>query len=340
MADDRIRSLDGLRALAVLAVILFHTTHVSSAFGAGGVRLFFVLSGFLITGILLKARDSEDRAYAWRAFYARRALRIFPLAYVVLALAWVAGIEAVRDHPASYALYLENWTMAREGLHLHTAHFWSLAVEEQFYLAWPLLMLWTPRRALLPLMIACVIVAGVYRIAESGVGASIATLARMDALACGAVLALVRVPSWVGLFGLGLLPFAITNEWGAVLLSGTAVQLAGQGPQAIRRALSWRPLVYVGTISYGVYVIHPFVPMLIRQTPLWRILPEYGLQHFAVVTSATILLASISWFLMEQPLNNLKRYVPYQRHRPTPIMARPRRVTARLAPPPPAPKLS
>jgi peptidoglycan/LPS O-acetylase OafA/YrhL len=119
-AVGRMPRLDGLRAIAVLAVLLAHgalnaTTSTALLFplGGAGVRLFFVLSGFLITGILLDQRTRADamgasRSQIWRAFYIRRALRIFPLAYVVLAAAWIVGTDEMRSHGWWYVTYTSN----------------------------------------------------------------------------------------------------------------------------------------------------------------------------------------------------------------------------------------
>src|SRR5262245_40564992 len=152
MNSDRVRALDGLRALAVLAVIVEHGTvhgprEPQWVFELGqlapaGVRLFFVLSGFLITGILLKARAEADARSAGKAriisaFYARRALRIFPLAYTAMAIGWLIGLPAMREFAAWYLSYTINigfavapgaGTTGAIGL----GHFWSLAIEEQF----------------------------------------------------------------------------------------------------------------------------------------------------------------------------------------------------------------
>jgi peptidoglycan/LPS O-acetylase OafA/YrhL len=177
---SRLTSLDGLRGLAVLSVVLFHTLRLQNAgvFGEiwkrfhgsawAGVDLFFVLSGFLITGILLDSRGQENY---FRNFYARRTLRIFPLYYTVLAVAllvvpFVVGFPRL---PAAYPRLLENqlwlWTYTQNYLQATTAHtlpgfghFWSLAVEEQFYWFWPLVVCLLPRKALLRFcLIVCAI---------------------------------------------------------------------------------------------------------------------------------------------------------------------------------------
>ncbi len=159
MTATRIRALDGLRALAVLAVVLEHfgPVHLAELVHPGrlGVRLFFVLSGFLITGILLEARAAGGPAATGsilRAFFVRRALRLLPLFYVVLAISCVFS-PSVREGWLWHATYQTNHYIAiLGGWPTAFAHAWSLAVEEQFYLVWPWIILLLPLRALGPAM--------------------------------------------------------------------------------------------------------------------------------------------------------------------------------------------
>lgn len=141
--------LDGLRAFAVGLVIYSHWMPGHYQFklpwGSAGVQLFFVLSGFLITGILLRCRTSVARLSALRAFYVRRILRIFPLFYCVLLLAYVLNIEPVRETVFWHLPYLSNFYFFSIGRwDGDISHFWSLAVEEQFYLFWPAIVMFVP----------------------------------------------------------------------------------------------------------------------------------------------------------------------------------------------------
>lgn len=317
----RVAALDGLRAIAVGLVLLNHTLPESwfpaHTFGPGntGVRLFFVLSGYLITGILLSSRReaeamSQPQHQVWLAFYLRRALRIFPLAYAVLLVAYLAGADGVREHTWVYALYLENWWIARDlAGHWGTTHFWSLAVEEQFYLVWPLLMLWLPRRTLFGVTLSIVVGAAVLRVALGpySLEAYMWTPARMDALAWGALLAQTSWSSWLGLAAVPLVSFTATAELGMVIVSGAVIQVAVNGPAWVRQALTVKPLVYIGTISYGVYVLHWLIVVALPM------LPAPGAARLIIVSTLTILVASVSWQVFERPLNDLKRFVPYVR---------------------------
>ena len=160
----RLTALDGLRGIAVTLVIAYHSLalgaedhHAFEPFhpGSFGVRLFFVLSGYLITGIFIKARtDAEAADWPLRrvllAFYLRRVLRIFPVAYLCILVAWLIGDRSVTRYAAWYLTYAQNILFADVGWQGKLTHFWSLAVEEQFYLVWPFLALWLPRRFFVP----------------------------------------------------------------------------------------------------------------------------------------------------------------------------------------------
>jgi peptidoglycan/LPS O-acetylase OafA/YrhL len=210
-------ALDGVRGLAILLVLFYHTTVVEPGawwatvlhgvwrnFGWTGVDLFFVLSGFLITGILV---DTQSSPHYLRNFYARRVLRIFPLYYVYLVAVLVIGprlssqfAEAVRvgDEAWSYWLYLQNYIAAWHGEWPHGQlfdHLWSLAIEEQFYLVWPLVVLLCNRRALKYVAIGLLGLSLCARLALDAHGASpvaiyVLTFTRLDGLALGAWIAL------------------------------------------------------------------------------------------------------------------------------------------------------
>ncbi|MEO7963295.1 MAG: acyltransferase [Gemmatimonadaceae bacterium] len=211
-------ALDGVRGVAIALVVLHTFCGVARESGSSvldavrgvalagwsGVQLFFVLSGFLITGILIDDRDRAGRAGYFRRFYIRRTLRIFPLYYAVLAI-WLiliplSGIEPAlgvqaRAHGAWYWLYLSNWVnpfgIGVDGL----SHFWSLAVEEQFYLIWPLIVATLVRRRLSALCTVLLIATPFVRLALLAAGLPALApyeflIARWDALAAGALLAI------------------------------------------------------------------------------------------------------------------------------------------------------
>jgi len=203
-------AFDGLRAVAVIGVLLSHGDERTWSLGWSGVILFFVLSGFLITGLLLDAKGADPRYF--RNFYARRALRIFPVYYLVLAMtvlfvAWLVpgSRAAILSGPFSgdwgwFAVYLQNYTMPTLApstpLPRLLAHTWSLAVEEQFYLLWPAVVWCCSRRALAATCLVMLVAGPASRSAVfAWSGNPFLALAALpgqcDALAAGALLALL-----------------------------------------------------------------------------------------------------------------------------------------------------
>jgi len=339
----RIRQLDGLRALAVMAVIQQHwgAAAVNQAIGPGGlgVNCFFVLSGFLITGILLRARTGGDPGEALRTFYIRRALRIFPAYYLVLVLGSLVS-RHVSDDWLWHVFYLSNVRLAidREWPGA-AAHLWSLSVEEQFYLVWPAVVLFTARRWLELLMLAIVAAAPIWRglilTATGGNDFAAANLlpGASDCLAMGAWLACRRertsspLPPYVVYAGVllwlaGRVGSDLVPGWRLGLLAGStasALIFVGLVDHIVRngsgtRWLAWRPLVHVGVVSYGVYLFHNFVPAFADAVSpdLASWMYAHGAGPFVTVAALSVGLATISWIVVERPLNELKDRVPLQ----------------------------
>jgi peptidoglycan/LPS O-acetylase OafA/YrhL len=346
-------ALDGLRGIAVLLVLGFHFLHLDGAVGhpldravlgiarAGwcGVDLFFVLSGFLITGILLDAKGNPG----WLSvFWARRALRIFPLHYAYLGALFLlapmllpaAGFAVAPGVQAWFWGYAGNVLFALrgtfDGAPRFTAHLWSLAVEEQFYLLWPLVVALLSRRGVAWACALAVVAAATLRIALLSHGPAFANAAyvlmpcRMDALAVGGlVAALARSEDGLArlrrLAPATLLVAAAVVGWVAIWRGGLfggdpEVQRWAFGPLAfgfaavlvlaitcdpatpLARGLSWRWLRSVGRISYGLYVLHYPVFQLIEARGLRASsLPPLLGSHLpaAIAVSAVALSASV-----------------------------------------------
>ena len=267
-------ALDGFRGLAILAVMLSHFLNAGHAVteeswwgrvllgGFVGVDMFFVLSGFLITGILLDARVTTARGFG--VFYARRALRIFPLYYASLALVFLLR-PAGPDSPWWDRTFASNlgatwkgrWLVSPEGFDL--GHFWSLAVEEQFYLVWPFLVAALGRRHLPKICLACLVIAPVihfaFHFSGNAPAAYLFTPVRLHTLAAGAWLALafrdpvrwdfvrrhakpvLLVTATISLAALifprhlSLVPFS-PFLWGSALVLSVASPAAGHSPLA------------------------------------------------------------------------------------------------------------
>ncbi len=349
---DRRPQLDGLRAIACAAVMFSHFAPEEwllqrmLPWGTMGVHLFLVLSGFLITAILL---DSRERATGHGAvsnqlkqFYVRRFLRIFPLYYALLFTLYLLNYGIMRDTFTIHLLYLQNLWRCFENVHFIN-HLWTLAVEEQFYLLWPWAVLFLPRRALPHAMFALIAIAMLCRLTAwtletSYLYLNIFTLSNLDTLGAGAFLAWrwrtnesqpispatarLMVASGVGLLlMIGYLSLCHPTERNTLLLIlGSAsvllfvplIDAAARGTTGqLGVLLNLPPLVYLGKISYGLYVLHPFVETLYDHVSTQTMLPQFWLIRIPLLAAASILLAALSWHLFEYPINKLKRYFPY-----------------------------
>jgi peptidoglycan/LPS O-acetylase OafA/YrhL len=353
--------IDGLRCFAVLIVVWVHAGSgrlitFPGLRGAGlyGVWLFFTLSGFLITRILLRERDRmASGALALRQalaiFYTRRFLRIFPIYYGLLAVLAIANVPHVRAELAWDLSYLSNWmVVARQVDRPTLGHLWSLAVEEQFYLVWPLLILLVPRSVLIRVLTLTIVLAVMSRgaislLTDSTITIVEPTTSNLDLLGLGALLAwhwhthptagAERRELLRGALGIGLLCIAVTvvlslsgrgfklmsmiDPLGVGLVAVWMVDRCAAGVRGpMRRVLEARPVRHVGVISYGVYLYHEVLLSGLRH---WdtaggtepATFAERGPLFFVIVLSTTIAAASLSWFAVERPLNALKRYVPY-----------------------------
>lgn len=345
LSARRIPELDGVRGLAILLVLAVHFGLTANPpeplysllrLGWSGVDLFFVLSGFLITGILLDTRDSPRY---FRSFYMRRALRIFPLYYayigafffLVLPLAHALH-RPVPPGPVQgwYWLYLSNWVSALGPDYAFLSHLWSLSIEEQFYLLWAPIVFWLGRRWL-PWFCSLLIVAApllrcvwrehpyspefLYRL----------TPFRVDTLAWGALLAIVvrdevwlrRLLAWAkplavgagaGLAGL-FACFGTRNSQPVIAVAGYTlfgilyffVVLSGYRGWAPFRASLLRTF---GRYSYGVYVLHfPLVGYFyLAMTPVAAAVGAVpaALAGFLLGSALAFGLARLSWIVLEQ----------------------------------------
>jgi peptidoglycan/LPS O-acetylase OafA/YrhL len=343
--------LDGLRALAVITVMIGHfcgDTTLSKFVGYGdtGVVIFFCLSGFLITGILLDLKElPQNRGRLLLVFYARRMLRIFPIYYLVIAIAVVAGSAPVIAALPRLLTYTANYV---PGLPVIRdlgpfPHLWSLSVEEQFYVAWPALIFLVPRRFLPAAILAVVCSSAAFKVFGTLSGASNYVLFRsvfscMDSLAAGAALALLRpiLPRIFDTLGSRILAGSIAlvgaltavrfwvdaDPWyrghellgviyfqSIILLSCAAIMASVSGKRwLLTTALESSPLVYIGRISYGLYIYHYVMPYVAAV-----LVPRYLYTRFPTLTLVVLSLAaaSLSWFIVEKRFLSLKRFFPY-----------------------------
>jgi len=330
--------LDSLRAFAVAAVLASHFWLPDLQLASLGVRLFFVLSGFLLTSILLRERCASEENYLPRRkvlfdFYVRRILRIWPAYYFALIAAMILGAGSIAGTFAWHAFFASNILFFREQRWFPiTAHLWTLSVEEQFYLLLPLLILFVSRRLLRPIVIASIAVAIAYRLAVARNVPSptfyfVLPIAQLDALGAGTLLAMIqqsdyhlnwrRLFVWslpvAALFTIGVIPGNVPSALGqsicllpmVALVSGAGTQMEGLAG----RVLKARPIVALGRISYGIYLYHLFVAAAFDKLADFLGLPHVpdGPYRFLLFFCATVTVAAFSWLIIEWPALSLRR---------------------------------
>lgn len=313
--------LDGLRAIAVIAVLLSHWIPGFGStvnWGVSGVYLFFTISGYVITRGLLKEVERNGEI-SFSKFFLKRALRIWPIYFLTLAFSCFVWPGIPEGHIWWHVFFASNFLMALEGTYSFPVHHWSLAVEQQFYLLWPFVVA-IAHRKLLPWCAAMLVVAPLSRwffVQVENIPASIFTFSsNLDCLAIGAVIAIAESKNvslrplgrWVGgLCAIGfiwVLAEALSGDRGpeyiflGSLTSGLSLFLIGAASPSslLYRALSSKPLVFIGKISYGIYIYHMLIGISIEKLglgPAWTA---------TVAGGFTLLVSTASWYLIERPL--------------------------------------
>jgi peptidoglycan/LPS O-acetylase OafA/YrhL len=331
--------IDGLRALAILPVVLFHAFPNLLPGGFIGVDIFFVISGYLITTILLK--DIEAGNYSIKTFYARRVRRIFPALGLVLLFCLVLGwvvltaneYRPLGKHAAGGAGFIANFMFWKEAGYFDAAgdtkpllHLWSLGIEEQFYIVWPILLYFFAKRSwnVLSLILVVALLSfglNVWLVGSNPSAAFYSPLSRSWELALGAFWAYqVMHPAKVFtsiierhgslVSGLGLLMvvigFVVINEsrafpgWWALLPALGSALLIASGPHGFvnRFVLSQRIFVWVGLISFPLYLWH--WPLLSFARIIYSETPPVDVRVVLVILS--IALAALTYYLIEKPI--------------------------------------
>lgn len=362
-----IAGLDGLRAIAFLIVFFFHTRNLP--FGWLGVQLFFVLSGFLITDILLRMKEKLPRRDFFIKFYGRRFLRIFPLYYLYLILLalLIFALPVIKLNALNAELgtgFLNQiWVAAfyvYDFFHASAffersrffTHLWSLSVEEQFYLLWPLLIFLTPREKFRQLCFTAIGMGFIFRLlitliyrsqafpfllSDPQQAVNVLPFSHLDAFAFGAYISRFELPRprlqlialsiFIPLIGLltdyaskGTISTALGYDlpmtgfykevWGYTLLNYLFAVLiyCVAHTNLFTQILDSAPLRYLGKISYGLYVYHygviAIVAAIFRKYDL-----AYSLrspQMFFTAMSITLIIATVSFYMLEKPLIDLK----------------------------------
>lgn len=347
------KNLDGIRAIAVLMVMVFHffqdlvphskivsVLSTASLFGRTGVTLFFVLSGFLISRILL---NTKKEVGFFTNFYLRRILRIFPLYYLGLTLYYYlipsilhTGIPSVHQQ-FFYFIYLQGFADAFGWNAVGPIHFWSLAVEEHFYLFWPFVIYSFSNKNLTKFIIGILIASLLIRVfmLNNGYPVVYFTFARFDSLAAGALLAILEQKNafrtsntikYIILLGITFIPTILmlayfkgeSNKFVEMIkysflsffyFSVIGIVLSVKKDHLINKILKTKLLSYTGKISYGLYVYHPLIFSIFNRT---RITSNLVLDFIAKFTLA-FLVSAISYSLFESPFLRLKKHFKYNR---------------------------
>lgn len=356
---ERLPALDGLRGFAALSVVLLHLTsqvHAPSlpahaikrifSFGWTGVDLFFVLSGFLITGLLVTAKGSTNY---FRVFYARRTLRILPLYYAALIVLF--GVPLIVTLPQNLVVpwrdqlwfwfYFQNYHWLGDQFAGWTGHLWSLAIEEQFYLVWPLVILLASRKQALWVCLGLLLVGVSYRTYAWNTFPRLDTYyftqARMDGLAIGSAIALLSgerewlsrlrstapMVAMIGVIVFGIISFnlfglrhrlaPLTFTSIDFFYASALVVALEDTPRRTAAILRSRFLRFYGRYSYALYVIHvPAMPVMSHFGVNIETLSIGGsvlaglLLYIAIVLPVVTILAWLSWHLFEKHFLKLK----------------------------------
>jgi peptidoglycan/LPS O-acetylase OafA/YrhL len=349
-----IKSLDGVRAIAALLVLIFHFSQYAifqsdwgkllqkiGYLGQTGVSLFFVLSGFLITRILF---DQIHSTHYWKNFIIRRSLRIFPLYYLYLICEYfIAPFLTNTPSPDIslqwyYWFYLQDFATTFRWPSAGPKHFWSLAVEEHFYLAWPFIVLYYKIKKLIQPIIAIIIISALVRflLAYFQYQTYFFTFARMDEIALGALLAWMEKNQklnffqqksfYTALLSVGALSVVLWGIFSSdglliiqvfkynlisilyLLIIGKIITLGDH--HWLTKVLCTSFFSYTGKISYGLYVYQ-------ATAVIWGLTHGYANKPWLFLTSLIFfcyLIATISFYLFEQPILKLKNRFTYSSH--------------------------
>jgi peptidoglycan/LPS O-acetylase OafA/YrhL len=370
-AIEYLPSIDGLRGIAILLVVWYHAPFLFSdgtrfpqeillgnfqmifwglsLAGWIGVDLFFVVSGFLITSILLRSRDAGS---SLQVFWCRRGLRILPLAVLYLSILQLntvlhdpLGVLSHFDEWLVYLFYFGNVHIALHGWQpVVIMILWSLAVEEQFYIAWPVLVHWLSRKRLFVLSVVIIALSplarGLVSYTYGYPAVYVFTLCRLDAIASGAVLALlINSQRWnaqtiIACRKLAPLAFFVLLTTFVVPLSPSFPQMRPQiftlfgytwigiafavlvGASLRCEGWAWsllnaRVLTFVGKRCYGLYLWHALMAGLVKKLADTSFVPLGFYWQLSLWLFGLLVVASMSWSFFEQPILNLKRLVPY-----------------------------
>lgn len=332
--------LDGLRFIAVFLVILSHwfpKTHFLNYLpnGSIGVTIFFVLSGFLISSILFnykqkikKGKVNNRKALA--IFYIRRSLRIFPIYYILIIFLYFYGYSTIKENFGYFLTYTSNILMFKNQTSYGTiSHLWTLAIEEQFYLFWPFIVLFVRKKfikVIIPILILIAVFSQFYMNLNFEYY-NYLTFNAFDAFGFGSLLAffhtfekenlvVYRNILWgllavVSLFFILNINFFTSQTLTSILTTLLLIFIlnAKNKNSYPSKFLRIPTLRYIGKISYGIYLFHTFIPGFMRNYYQLYLPTFLKNQYFisGVNFGIVILVATVSWYVIESPINSIKK---------------------------------
>lgn len=349
--SGRWNQLDALRAIAMAGIFSHHFAGESlgrkaSMFGTIGLYTFLSMSGFLTTVVLLRDRKTaEENGLSLRSvlgqFYLRRALRLFPVFYLVIILGIIFDVGPARQIWVWLVTHTVNFYLASAGTWKaggQFAHLWSLAAQEHFYILWAPLVLFTPRKYLKTSIFCLAILGPLYRMWGAWhnfnhVAIRTVSLSCLDSLGMGALMGVVVsekrqwpvIIQWIRWLAVPLGVAGVSTLWvhgkggkdvwlvpyylGCAILGCWAIAETVHGvPGLLGRILEWRWLGFIGKISYGLYIYHAFIPFFVGPVAkaigfdFWA----GGLMNFAFSSLTTLIIATFSWHFYESPIQQLK----------------------------------
>lgn len=338
--------MDGLRFMAFAAIFLYHADLVQFWFASYSVHIFFVLSGFLITGILLD-QGHAPAGKVLASFYARRCLRIFPAYYLLITILFFFGCLPYAPWNYTYTFNIKLFQLSAAGelgpilqnWKSWGIHLWTLCVEEQYYLVYPVLFLFVPARlraallavlaaatfafshavpvffpesyfgVLLPVAGEYIVWGGIAAYAHRKIPLRKGMAGAMIGASCLLILLLLIAGGKPDDIAPQFRPGPLQTLY-AIAFSLFMWGLWADDRSVFARVLAFRPFAYLGKISYGLYLAHlamwPVRDFLVSKISVLAAVPE-ALAVFLL----TVMTAALSWHFFEQPLNNLKRFFPY-----------------------------
>lgn len=351
-----IPGLNGLRAIAVFLVIFYHWDFPPSTIatflkqvlpnGVFGVNLFFVLSGFLISCILLIEKEksvaipNQHNKIIFN-FYIRRLLRIFPIYYLTLFVLLFTNLPDFKNNFIYYLTYTENFRVYFRGSWDNFCHTWSLSVEEQFYLIWPFVIIFTKKSNLLYILFSFILLGPAFSIFQTFVlkpplNTFVLTPSCFDAFGIGALLAYCYTKNEMGLIKKWikiLLPISLLlfiywkvaptgghfqyfkRFFESIIACGLILFCTSNSYTSIRNKLLENKVMYqLGLVSYGIYLFHypiPYFYLKAKHTINFSF-GKYDVQiDYVIMLALLLMLAFLSYYLIEKPILNLKKRFNY-----------------------------